>query len=109
MDLTAVFEWFASESQHAADTDPNDISKREMWLTLQTLWTAAARESREQATLSETEDEISGGKVGRHYSSKLEAARSSRASPTAWTQYPPAPSCRHGGRRLRRPHTQGAR
>jgi hypothetical protein len=51
MDITAVFDWFARESQQAAErTDPNDISKREMWLTLQTLWAAAARQSRDEAS-----------------------------------------------------------
>ena len=51
MEIATVFEWFASESQQAAEmTDPNDISKREMWLTLQTLWAAAARQSRDEAS-----------------------------------------------------------
>ena len=49
MDIAVVFDWFASESLQAAEeTDPNEARKRETWLRLETLWTAAAPQSRDQ-------------------------------------------------------------
>ena len=53
MDIAAVFDWFASESLEAAkSTDPNDARERETWLTLEALWGAAARQSRDEASVS---------------------------------------------------------
>src|SRR5262245_59892801 len=51
MDIAVVFDWFAGASLQAAENaDPNDARKRETWLMLQTLWAAAARQSRDEVS-----------------------------------------------------------
>jgi hypothetical protein len=52
MNIASVYDWFARDSQRAAD-ETNDTRQREILVKLAALWAAAARQSRDQASTTQ--------------------------------------------------------
>jgi len=51
MDTASIFDWFASESFHAAE-ETSDLIQREMWTRLALMWAAAAQRNSSEEVIA---------------------------------------------------------